>query len=399
MATTIMIMAGLAGLITCFVKLPYAVRNPDRPALRALCVMLGTFGLAFIVTAPPVTPAVSEAFGVPNLGRLIGNALTLISAGALQAMMIFLAHTPEQARPRVRRRLTVLAVALAGMTIALFSGHPVEGPNFVSGNAGYPPVVIYELFYLGYLSLAVTDLLTFSIRYARYSDGALRAGLRLVSAGAVAGICYFVYRVALLFGGFANWDGGDESTISALLAGTSGLLVAIGATLPLWGKYTVLPWRRARQLLSYRRLTPLWETLYSAVPEVALTSEQAMAGSYRRGEIGIRLYRRVIEIRDAQLILRTRSDPDVVRQVERDAVRRRLAGDRLRATVDAAELVTALRAVDRPLEQRADPEHAAPEPMEGDARLTSESRYLELVAEAFRRLNDDPPAALEGAKV
>jgi len=391
-ATIIMITAGLAGLLTCFIRLPHAVRNPDRPALRALCVMLGTFGLAFIVTAPPVTPAVSAAIGIANSGRLVGNGLTLISAGALQTMMLFLAHTPAQARPKVRLRLGALAVVLLGMTVSLLVAHTAEGPNFVSGNAGNPPVVIYELFYLGYLSLALADLLTFSIRYARYAEGALRTGLRLVSAGAVAGICYFVYRVALLFGSFAHWSGGDESTVSALLAGTSGILVAIGATLPFWGKYAILPWQRGRQLLSYRRLTPLWKVLHTAVPEVALTSEKAMTGSYRRGEIGIRLYRRVIEIRDAQLILRTHSDPEVVRRVEQDAVRRRLAGDRLRATVDAAELITALRATDRPYEQSGQPERELPEPMAGDASLTSDSRYLELVAEAFRQLSADPPA-------
>ncbi|MEU4218207.1 MAB_1171c family putative transporter [Actinoplanes sp. NPDC026623] len=391
MATIIMVAAGLAGLLTCFLKLPHAVRNPDRPALRALCVMLGTFGLAFIVTAPPVTPAVSAALGVPNAGRLIGNALTLISAGALQAMMLYLAHTAAEAWPRVRLRLIVLAVALTGMTVALLSAHTKEDPNFVSGHPGYPPIVIYELFYLGYLSLALTDLLTFSIRYARYAEGALRAGMRVVSAGAVFGIFYFVYRVALLFGGFAHWTGGDESTISAVLAGISGILVAIGATLPLWGKYAALPWRRGRQLLSYHRLAALWDTLHNAVPEVALTSEQAMTGSYRRGEIGIRLYRRVIEIRDAQLILRAHSDPEAVRRIEQDAVGRRLTGDRLRAAVDAAELFTALHAADRPHEPAAGQDREAPEPMEGDARLTSESRYLELVADAFRQLNDNPP--------
>jgi len=393
-----MVMAGLAGLITCFVKLPHAIRSPDRPALRALCAMLGTFGLAFIVTAPPVTPVVTDVLGINNGGRLLGNALTLISAGALQTMMLYLAHTPAQARPKVRLRLIVLAVALIGMTVSLAGAHAVEGQNFVSLNAGYPPVVVYELFYLGYLSLAITDLLTFSIRYARYAEGALRAGLRLVSAGAVVGIFYFVYRVALLVGSLTHWDGGDESGISAALAGTSGILVAVGATLPLWGKYAALPWLRLRQLLSYHRLRPLWSTLYAAVPEVALTSEQAMTGSYRRGEIGIRLYRRVIEIRDAQLILRAHSDPEVVQQVREDAVRRRLTGDRLRATVDAAELVTALRATDRPHEYSGPPDREAPEPMAGDATLTKESRYLELVAEAFRRISDNPSTMPAGAE-
>ncbi|MEU7908107.1 MAB_1171c family putative transporter [Actinoplanes sp. NPDC049118] len=399
MATVVMVLAGLLGLCTCALKARDAIRHPERPALRALCIMLGVFGLAFIVTAPPITPWLSGVIGIPNSGRLVGNTLTLISAAALQAMMLYLAERPEDARPRVRVRLIALALAVTGMAVTLLGSDTVERNDFLTAYADYPPIIGYQFCYLAFLSLAITDLLTLSIRYSRYAQGALRYGLRLVAAGAVASVAYFAYKLALLIGGWTGHrPGGDESMISAALAGTAGILVAVGATMPLWGRHAAVPWIRLRQYVSYRRLTPLWSVLNAAVPEVSLVSGQAMAGRYGRGEIGIRLYRRVIEIRDAQLILRAHSDPAEVQRVEAEAAGRGLAGDRLRAEVDAVELITALRVAGESADRRgatAVPEREETDPADGDASLSSESRYLEKVAVAFRRQQAERPSAPE----
>ncbi|NJC70647.1 hypothetical protein HC031_13125 [Planosporangium thailandense] len=400
MANAVMIVAGLLGLVTCALKAGSALRHPERPASRALCVMLGVFGLAFIVTAPAVTPRVSAALGIVNGGRLVGNALTLVSGAALQAMMLYLAHRPEDARPRVRIRLVALAVAVAGMSVSLSVAHTVETTDFLSVYASYPPVMVYQLFYLSFLGLAIADLLYLSIRYSRYAEGALRWGLRVVATGAVAGVAYFGYKLLLLIAGWVGTSPpGSESNISTLLAGTAGILVAIGATMPLWWRYVEVPWHRARQYLAYRRLAPLWRALLAAVPEVALAAGDAMTGDFRRWQIRIRLYRRVIEIRDAQLVLRAYCDPLAVRQAEEDGRHQGLAGDRLRALIDAAVLVTALQAVGagkrsgtatatRPAtEVGTDTEALA-----GDASLASESRYLEMVAAAFNSFRPTLPS-------
>jgi hypothetical protein len=397
MADVVMAFAGLLGLSTCALKAKDALRRPERPASRALCVMLGVFGLAFIVTAPSVTPWISGVLGVANGGRLLGNTLTLISGAALQAMMLYLAHRPEDARPRVRLRLVALAVAVIGMSVSLGVADTVETVNFVSVYATYPPIVVYQLFYLSYLGLAIADLLYLSIRYSRYAEGVLRWGLRVVASGAVAGVAYFGYKLLLLVGPWVGMtDHGDESFISTTLAAAAGILVAIGATMPLWGRHAVVPWLRGRQYLAYRRLAPLWRALHAAVPEVALASGHAMSGNFHRWQSRIRLYRRVIEIRDAQLVLRAYGDPVAVRRAEEDGRLRGLGGDRLRALVDAVTLATALRAMgavphDRPEGNPAvapgdtDADDSRTDDA-GDASLAAESRYLELVAAAFRTL-------------
>jgi hypothetical protein len=386
MATAVMLLAGLICLGTCAVKVRDAVQHPERPALRALCVMLGVVGLAFVVTAPPVTPWISGVFGVPNSGRLLGNTLTLISAAALQAMMLYVAHRPEVARPRLRLRLIALVVVVIGMSVSLLTADTVETAAFLTVYAGYPPVVAYQLFYLSFLGLAIIDLLHLSIRYSRYASGALRWGLRLVAAGALVGVAYFGHKSLYLVDGLRHeTPPGNESAVSAELAGTAGILVAVGASMPLWARYVVLPWRRVRQYLAYRRLGPLWRSLHDALPEIELTSNQAMTGGYRRWQIGLRLYRRVIEIRDAQLILRSHSDPAAADRARADAQRRGLSGDHLRAVVDAAVLVSALRALDAGEDARATAANAA-EDITGETSLMSESRYLEKVAAAFHEL-------------
>jgi hypothetical protein len=394
MATLVMVLAGLICLGTCAVKVKDAVAHPERRALRALCVMLGVVGFAFIVTAPPVTPWVSGVLGVPNGGRLLGNSLTLISAAGLQAMMLYVAHRPEAARPRLRVRLVALVVVLAGMSVSLLAAHTVETNQFLTVYERYPPVIAYQLFYLSFLGLAIVDLLHLSIRYSRYATGPLRWGLRVVAAGALLGVAYFIYKLMFVIAGFTHTGApAGESGISTILAGSAGILVAIGATMPLWARYVVLPWRRARQYVAYRRLAPLWQALHDALPEIALTSAQAMTGRYQRWQIGIRLYRRVIEIRDAQLILRPYGDPAAVSQARKDAKRRGLTGDHVRAYADAVELVSALGALDAGGHGRArEADKDGVEDITGDASLMSESRYLEKVSAAFRTLHPAIPA-------
>ena len=57
--------------------------------------------------------------------------------------------------------------------------------------------------------------------------------------------------------------------------------------------------RQAWLWSAYWRLFPLWHLLRQAVPEIELPPEPGM-----RWNIRYRLHRRVIEIRDAQLVLR-----------------------------------------------------------------------------------------------
>ncbi len=385
-----MVTAGLISLVSALLKIRAVRRQPDAPGPRAMCLGLLAFGTAFLVLAPPHTVLISEFLRVPNSGRLLGNLLTLAAAGAMQVMMLHLVHPPPVARQRVRRRLAVITLVALAMTVLLISADTENVTNFVERYATSTPIAIYQLLYLSCLAMAVIDLIHLSIRYSRHVAPMLRTGLRMVATGGIVYALHTAYKMALIA---AAWSDsrlpGDESMISTTLAALGGVLIAGGTTLPVWGPRALLPWRLLRQYLSYRRLTPLWRELSAAVPEVRLTQPEA-ATDPAPWTMDIRLYRRVIEIRDAQLLLQPYSDPAAVDAAQEHARRIGLRGAHAQAHVDAVALATGLK------RWRSDGPGVAPIVTEqhdvGDASLTSESRYLEQVAAAFSRMKTEAGA-------
>lgn len=379
-----MVTAGLISLVAALLKLRTVRRQPDAPAPKAMCLGLLAFGTAFLVLAPPHTVLISEFLRVPNSGRLLGNLLTLTSAGAIQVMMLHLVHPPPVARQRVRRRLILLSLVAVTMTVLLTTARTENVTNFVERYATSTPIAIYQLLYLSCLAAAVVDLIHLSIRYSRHVAPMLRTGLRMVATGGVVYALHTGYKMALIVSAWSDRElPGDESAISTFLAAFGGILIALGTTLPIWGPRALVPWRLLRQYRSYRRLTPLWRALSAAVPEVRLTQPDAATDS-SSWTMDLRLYRRVIEIRDAQLLLQPYSDPQAVDAAQEDARRSGLHGEQAQAHVDAVALVTGLQ------RWRSDGTGAAPVVLPqrnvGDASLTTESRYLEQVAAAFSRV-------------
>jgi hypothetical protein len=96
----------------------------------------------------------------------------------------------------------------------------------------------------------------------------------------------------------------------------SVLGLALGVTVPDWGPRLL---RRLEARRALHDLEPLWATLVDAAPEVQLPD------AYSRWDVHRRLHRRVVEIHDAELALRGRTDcSDALVQVA-DAVRRTAA--------------------------------------------------------------------------
>src|SRR5438128_2577409 len=127
----IMLVAGLIALAAGFSKIPGVRRRPDSPGPKALCYGLLSLGAAFLVSAPAQTIMVSEFLRVPNSGRLIANLLALAAAAGMQVMMLHLAHPPEVARQRLRRRLILLALVAVAMTVLLVTADTVNVTNFL----------------------------------------------------------------------------------------------------------------------------------------------------------------------------------------------------------------------------------------------------------------------------
>ena len=131
-----------------------------------------------------------------------------------------------------------------------------------------------------------------------------------------------------------------------------------------------------RKHCAYRRLRPLWQAVRAAVPEIALPPGPS-------ADIGYRLYRRVIEIRDGQLALRPYSDPQAVAMAESEARSEGVTGADLEATIEAALLATAISARESGLPRHDDPDHLPP--MRSGEQLADEVGWLIRVSQMFAR--------------
>ena len=151
------------------------------------------------------------------------------------------------------------------------------------------------------------------------------------------------------------------------------------------GVFTSLALRRARLLTGprsdarrwLRELGPLWAGLREAVPEAASTARDGLWPNAK-----LRLYRRVIAIRDAQLALRPYLDPAVAEAALTAARSAGLDGDDLDAAVEAAVLAAAARARTAGRRAGQDAAGAGWPAVRGGADLASDAAWLARVSRA-----------------
>jgi hypothetical protein len=127
---------------------------------------------------------------------------------------------------------------------------------------------------------------------------------------------------------------------------------------------------------------PLRSALSGAIPEA-----MSVVPSARRA-VRFRLYQRVIEIRDAALILRPYRDPEVASAATRVARAAGLSGGELAATVEAAVLASAVRAWNAGRRAPNPAGESGQAPAIG-ADLRSEADWLVTVSRVFARLGHD----------
>ncbi|RSM40007.1 hypothetical protein DMA12_28215 [Amycolatopsis balhimycina DSM 5908] len=319
-------------------------------------------GLAVSLTA--LTPAghavIKELTGAVDLPRLVGHAGVLFAAWAAQRCLAHLNGTPAGFRRQ--------SWWIAGMFVVMCVFFALT-PNLMPQS---PWVMEYCFAYAAAQIPAFAGVIVLCLRYARIAgDPALRTGLWLVVAGTAAAMLYLVNKTILAAS--PRWDFdyplGREFLVGKILPMVAHVLVLSGVALP-----AVAGWLSRYRL--YRRLSPLWTDLYRADPEIALDPPGAVA----LGNLKLRLYRRVIEIRDGLLALHPYRDPMVAVAARRGAQRAGLAGRSLEAEVEAAVVAEALLARARGAAPR---EPAAV--VSGGGDLASDTTYLRDVADAYRR--------------
>jgi hypothetical protein len=261
-------------------------------------------------------------------------------------------YAEAEAHPGVRRSGWVLSGALLLMTV-FFGLAPVddEAPSdFMTRYGNAPFILEYRLVFLLYLGFALVNVIRLCWRYARLADRpALRMGLRIDAAGALVGLGYVAHEAARIATSRLGlgYPVEDLDGLTQLLVAVSITLIVVGSTVPSWGAHVGIPalfgWIDRHRAL--RQLYPLWRLLCNAAPEIALEPPRsALADAVDVRDLGFRLYRRVVEIRDGELALRPYLDAEVVERVRHLVSELRVPDQHTSDTLEAACLAAALRA-------------------------------------------------------
>ncbi|MFJ9694030.1 MAB_1171c family putative transporter [Kitasatospora sp. NPDC101183] len=294
-------LAILAGL--WFAALLLAARFARSPRRRPAALLLLFVSGAVTLTGYATRRSFDAATGVPDGAILAGHLLGVAAVAAVLELAAALTGATAPARRRLRTAQLLLAVGALGLVV-LFVPVPraLDHPDFGCWESSSPLVVAYQLLYQACLAtgLVVAGLLV-RPRVRTVGTRLHRGALRMVVAGCLAGLAYVVVRCwYLLAYGFDlpyPLTGGLPGTVPVLLLESALVLFGVGLLAPAAYRATVF----LRRLVRYHRLRPLWVLLGGAAPGHVLGPvHPRWADLLDLRGVERRLYRRTIEIRDAQ---------------------------------------------------------------------------------------------------
>ncbi len=376
-----------------------------------LVVLLVT--LSFTFNQRGIAYATDTVLHVPDICVPFKNLATVAASAAMVHTVGLLSAAPLTYAWLRRCAYGFLAVAAIGMTTVflIVPRSPARGgfleeqaaaeihrrwPIFepaedtvavLEEQAGTPAVTVYGvLTQLSLLIGLICALVLFRPTGKRAEPGPLRTGLRLLSAGAVVGLLFMVNRLLYLLTHAAGSKALDApfyvNYVSRSLLAVALLLIAAGGALPALGGVR----RWVAHYRALHRLRPLWRELCTAVPSVVLGDPPGrLAEILPLRSLELRLYRRIIEIRDAQWLLGLLvGDVDAV--VDRARLPARVTDDELPFAMEALILRTAIESGAHP----AGPS-AAPSPA-GGHDIDGEVRALLAVSHFYRSFHATPAA-------
>lgn len=283
--------------------LPALRRGPKQ---RTVWRIFLAFAVIKTVALPPVAGAVQDVLGT-NADTLLQHLLAIAAGVNLLRFVAFITGR----RPNSRQVLLGLGVATTLVALFAMASHGIHGSaeHLLAQRETNPVVIAYWMLLEAYLGtvLCTGGLLIWRVSRASPTN-LLRVGLWLMCAGAAINALFAVYKSAYILANAAGVRMPTElvAAISDRMLPVSGLLIVSGVVLPTW---TVV-----RELIaihrSMRALAPLWHTMRTTFPQVILyVSERLPSADGLLATARLRLYRRLIEIRDGMLELRQYAPP------------------------------------------------------------------------------------------
>lgn len=283
-------------------RVPSAVRTVKQ---RALWTAFAALTLSMTLRLPGVMRGLDDWAGVNNLSTLVKHWLGVIAAGAVVEFVVAIARPETGRRLRARHYAALTAMTAMAVLFAFFVPRTHEVTDFFEANAGHGWATVYYLVFVVYLGIAMATATWLFWGSARHASARwLRIGVRLMGIGTAVGVLYTLVRSGYMTSRLLGLT--DSTSDIAVDNATDALKymaigsILVGSSIPAFG----VAWRTVQDGRHHRQLQPLWQDLTAVTPDIVLKT-----GLLRSPRL--RLYRRVIEIRDAALALDAYTDGDV----------------------------------------------------------------------------------------
>ncbi|MGW7574700.1 MAB_1171c family putative transporter [Streptomyces sp. NPDC054765] len=347
------------------VRAPQGIRSREQRPLWFAIIMIA---LAMSMHLDPVTAVLARLVPSAHWIDLTTHLFSIVDGTAVLWFIL-------QAAGRHRRTALVFGAALAVMIalVLLDIGAAPHARNQIapSPNTLSVPDAYWWIFFTFHLTADTTCGLV-CWRHSRQDSipHSLRYGLRLFGTGMLLATLLWVLKLGYL---------GTRSTVFAPLfspvTGAEALFIAAGVALPFLIQMRDL----LRYHRSHRSLAPLWRDLVAAAPDVVLAPGNRLRAAAI--PIQLRLYRRVIEIRDAMIVLRSYVTQATVDQVRRHIIDQAVPDHLADTHITACWLTAALhsrRTGQAPMAQSLNLAGG------GAQDLSEETSYLLRIAAAYR---------------
>jgi hypothetical protein len=357
-------------------------REPSRSAAANWWLRLAFSCLAIgsTLVISGVSTWMTRTTGVRDVSEPIARTALLAGAFGGQQLMSELTRVRPPHRVLLRLRVGLLLLSTGVLWLAFLRGRDDGVSRFVSYADASPWAAVFLIVFMSYFGYALAGVMTGCHRYARSAHGALSTGLNLIVVGCLLGLSYVAVKlgaeVLVLTG--TPVSPLVEATVGRVVGALGAVFVAVGASWPTMARLGQASREWVHAYRVHRQLRPLWEELIASGHGAALERPgRKRVDSLRARDVHLRLYRRVIEIRDAQMSLRPFLSSDVRVAAAAEARALSLNGVEAEALVEARQMRAALGA-GKPVSEPDSFRRAQ------EGSLRSEADWLAAVARSFR---------------
>ncbi|MER0477469.1 MAB_1171c family putative transporter [Streptomyces sp. Edi2] len=357
--------AGISALWgVALARAPQGVRDREQRTLWFAILMIA---LAMSTHLEPVTTALAHVAPDAHWIDMTTHLFGIIDAAAV---LWFICG----AAGRHRHTALVFSAAITVVTtlVILDSNAPPHARNAIIPSPATPSVPdIYWWIFFSFHLVADSTCGFVCWSYSR-SDAPrlLRYGLRLFGTSMLLADLLWVLKLA-----YVQTRSAAFVPLFSPVTGIEALFMAVGMALPVLAQVRDR-WRDGR---SYRELAPLWLDLTTATPDVVLGPGQRFQSMLV--PLQLRLYRRVIEIRDAMIVLRNYVTPSALDLAHQHITDQAIPSPLGQAHITACWLTAALQAMSSGTAPQSQTANLAG-PSTND--LTEEINHLLQIAEAYK---------------